>query len=58
MDASEKVPTKSVSIRFPVDLLAELHQIAQRHHRSVNGEVLTAVGEHIRKSQQKEQARG
>lgn len=58
MDTKEKVPTRSVSIRFPVDLLAELRLQAQLHHRSVNGEVLTAVREHIRKSQQKEQARG
>lgn len=58
MDAREKVQTKSVSIRFPVDLLEELHQVARRHNRSVNGEVLTAVREHIRKSHQKDQARG
>ncbi len=58
MDQREKVPTKSVSIRFPVALLEELHQIAQHHNRSVNGEVLTAVREHIRKSQQKEQTHG
>jgi len=40
---------KSVSIRFPVDLLAQLKQVAQDNNRSLNGEVITLVRAHVEK---------
>jgi len=40
---------KSVSIRFPVDLLEQLKIVAQDHNRSLNGEVITIVRAHVEK---------
>ena len=51
MDKQEGTPIKSVSIRIPVDVLVQLHQGASQHDRSLNGEVLTAIGDHLKKSQ-------
>lgn len=45
---------KSVSIRFPLNLLEELKNIAQKNERSLNGEVLISVREHITKENQLE----
>ena len=45
MNAQEK----SVSIRFPVDLLEQLKQVARENNRSLNGEVLTIVRTHVEK---------
>jgi hypothetical protein len=38
---------KSVSIRFPIELLEQLKKTAQENERSLNGEVLMAVRERI-----------
>ncbi len=46
-----KTQEKSVSIRFPLNLLAQLKQVAQDNNRSLNGEVLTIVRAHIEKQQ-------
>jgi tartrate dehydratase alpha subunit/fumarate hydratase class I-like protein len=51
MDRQKETAIKSVSIRIPVDVLAELHKVAKQHDRSLNGEVLTAIRDHIKKSQ-------
>ncbi len=51
MSTPEEPTTKSVSIRFPVELLEALRQLARHHDRSLNGEVLTAIREHLKKSQ-------
>ena len=40
---------KSVSIRFPVDLLEQLKQVAQENNRSLNGEVIMLVRTHVEK---------
>lgn len=34
---------KSVTIRFPPDLLEDLRVIARHHTRSLNGEIITAL---------------
>jgi len=49
MDKQEK----SVSIRFPLDILEELRKVAQQNNRSLNGEVLTAVRIHIKQQKRK-----
>jgi hypothetical protein len=54
MSKQEEMPTKSVSIRFPADLLEGLRKTAKQHNRSLNGEVITAIRDHIKKSQNKE----
>ncbi len=51
MNKQKEPPIKSVSIRIPVDVLEELHTVAKHHERSLNGEVLTAIREHLKKSQ-------
>ncbi|MFL5693835.1 MAG: Arc family DNA-binding protein [Ktedonobacteraceae bacterium] len=43
--------TKSLSIRFPVHILEQMKEIANRHNRSLSGEVLTALEEYIKKNQ-------
>jgi predicted DNA-binding protein len=39
---------KSLSIRFPAHILEQMKAIAKRHNRSLSGEVLTALEEHIK----------
>jgi len=43
--------TKSLSIRFPAHILEQMKEIAKRHNRSLAGEVLTALEEHIKRNQ-------
>ncbi len=50
MDTKEK-DIKSLSIRFPAPLLEQMKEIAKRHNRSLSGEVLTALQEHIKRNQ-------
>jgi len=50
MNKPEKSP-KSFSIRLSVEMLNALRQIAKQHNRSIHGEILTALSEHIKKSQ-------
>jgi len=50
MSTQEK-ETKSLSIRFPIHILEQMKEIAKRHNRSLSGEVLTAMEEHIKRNQ-------
>jgi hypothetical protein len=50
MNAKEK-DIKSLSIRFPAHILEQMKEIAKRHNRSLSGEVLTALEEHIKRNQ-------
>jgi hypothetical protein len=50
MNKPEESP-KSFSIRLSVEMLNALRQIAKQHNRSIHGEILTALSEHIKKSQ-------
>jgi predicted transcriptional regulator len=54
MNKSEEMPIKSVSIRIPVDVLEELHRVAKQHDRSLNGEVLSAIRDHLKKSRKEQ----
>ena len=49
MEKSEK----SVSIRFPVDLLEDMRKIARENNRSLNGEVLTALRAHVERTKKR-----
>ena len=49
--SNQEKPTKSLSIRFPVHILEQMKEIAKRHNRSLSGEVLTAMEEHIKSNQ-------
>ena len=45
---------KSYSLRIPADLLEEVRAIAQRHNRSVNGEIVTALREYVLRQKKRE----
>ncbi len=49
--STQEEPTKSFSIRISVQMLDALRQVARQHNRSIHGEILTALSEHIKKSQ-------
>jgi len=55
MNTHDEAPTKSFSIRISVEMLDALRQVAKHHHRSIHGEILTALSEHIKKSQKEQQ---
>jgi len=40
---------KSLSIRLPEYLLEQIREAAKQNNRSINGEVLTALEEHIKR---------
>ncbi len=40
---------KALTIRLPVHLLEKMKEAAQQNNRSLNGEILTAMEEHIKK---------
>jgi hypothetical protein len=40
---------KSLSVRFPAHLLEQIREVAKQNNRSLNGEILTAIEEHIKK---------
>ena len=48
---------QSISIRFPLDVLAMIRTLAKRHERSFNGEVVWALREYIQRHES-EQRRG
>lgn len=54
MKTQDEAPTKSFSIRVSVEMLDALRQVAKRHNRSIHGEILTALSEHIKKSQKEQ----
>jgi hypothetical protein len=59
MEDTETKDTKSVSIRFPLDLLYVLREIARKNNRSLNGEVIEALQNHAvqQKKKRKEEFR-
>jgi hypothetical protein len=40
---------RPLTIRFPARLLEQIREVAKQNNRSLNGEILTAVEEHIKK---------
>jgi predicted HicB family RNase H-like nuclease len=40
---------KTLTVRFPAQLLEQMKEVAKQHNRSLNGEILTAIEEHIKK---------
>jgi hypothetical protein len=40
---------KALTIRLPIHLLEQMKEVAKQNNRSLNGEVLTAMEEHIKK---------
>jgi hypothetical protein len=42
---------KALTLRFPAHVLEQLKEIAKRNNRSLNGEILTAMEEHIKRNQ-------
>lgn len=54
----ERPPEQKISIRFPLDVLESIRQLARAHDRSFNGEVVWALREYSKRQSQpsKEQA--
>jgi predicted HicB family RNase H-like nuclease len=44
---------KTLTVRFPAHLLEQIREVAQQQNRSLNGEILTAIEEHIKKQQKR-----
>jgi hypothetical protein len=44
---------KALTIRLPGHLLQQMRETAKQNNRSLNGEVLTAIEEHLKKQQRK-----
>ena len=42
---------KALTIRLPVHLLEQMKEAAKQNNRSLNGEILTAMEEHIKRNQ-------
>jgi len=40
-----------LTVRLPMEMHAALVEAARQHNRSLNGEMLTAVGDHLKKNQ-------
>jgi predicted HicB family RNase H-like nuclease len=40
-----------LTVRLPLEMHTALVEAARAHHRSLNGEILTALGDHLKKSQ-------
>ena len=40
---------KALTIRLPAHLLEQIREVAKQNNRSLNGEVLTALEEHVKK---------
>ena len=44
-----KEEIKTLTVRFPAPLLEQIREVAKQNNRSLNGEILTAIAEHIKK---------
>jgi hypothetical protein len=44
-----KEETKPFTVRFPDSLLQQIRESAKQNNRSVNGEIVTAIEEHIKR---------
>jgi hypothetical protein len=42
---------KPLTLRFPAQVLERMKEIAKLHNRSLSGEILTAMQEHIKRNQ-------
>jgi len=55
METTEK-RERSITIRFPLDVLETIRRLAKQHERSFNGEVIWALREYAKRHEQAEQA--
>jgi len=51
---------KTLTIRLPAELLKDMRELAQEHTRSLNGEILVALRDYVRrnKPEQKGESKG
>lgn len=50
-DMGEEQPRTSITWRIPADVLEALRRIAKRNERSLNGELVQALREHVRREE-------
>jgi len=43
-----------LTVRLPIEMHTALVEAARQHNRSLNGEMLTAVGDHLKKGQKEQ----
>ena len=51
MGTPDEATIQAVTIRFPLSVLEGVRAVAKQHDRSLNGEVIAALREHIKRSQ-------
>jgi predicted transcriptional regulator len=44
----------STNVRYPKELADAMKQLADKHHRSINGEIIQAIQEYIQRQQKAE----
>ena len=44
----------STNVRYPKELADAIKQLAEKHHRSVNGEIIQAIQEYIQRQEKAE----
>lgn len=47
----------STNVRYPKELADAIKQLAEKHHRSVNGEIIQAIQEYIQCQEKAEKKR-
>jgi predicted HicB family RNase H-like nuclease len=47
--SSMKDDIKTLTVRFPAHLLEQIREVAKQNNRSLNGEILTAVEDRVKK---------
>ena len=54
MKDTNQLETKRFSLYSPPDVLERLRNLAQKNHRSINGEMLHAIEQYLTQQEQKE----
>ena len=44
----------STNVRYPKELAEAIKRLAEKHHRSINGEIIQALQEYIQRQQKEE----
>jgi len=44
----------STNVRYPKEIAKAINRLAEKHHRSINGEIIQALQEYIQREKKKE----
>jgi hypothetical protein len=45
----------STNVRYPKEIAEAIKRLAEKHHRSINGEIIQALQEYIRRQKKEEE---